>query len=156
MKKEKKQKVHYLSKDAYLLGRRKSDNSKVYLEAGSWDCGWYWGFGYLEVYNKPKTDINEHYHFNSLFNKFGIDGIEEHFSSFVLLEKEIWILADLMKSYYNLREVADFYHQGNSNFTSEERTRHNGISRKNLNMYKIINADIGDIIKQVKELLIKS
>jgi len=35
MKKEKKEEVNYLNKKAFLLGRRESDNSKIYLETGS-------------------------------------------------------------------------------------------------------------------------
>ena len=76
-----KQTVKYLNKTAYLLGERK-DGEKVYLQAGSWDCGWYWGYGYLEIYNKPRTDIVEHYHFDSLLKKCGLDGINEHFKSY--------------------------------------------------------------------------
>ena len=149
MKKEKREKVHYFNKDAFLLGRRKKDNAKIYLEAGSWDCNWYWGFGFLEIYNKPKTDINEHYHFDSLLKEFGLDGIEKHFKSFVLKEKEMWVLADLMSSFYKLKETAEFYYTGNSNYTSDEKLG----GRKDLKMWRRINNDIEGIVKQVEELL---
>jgi len=147
MKKEKKEKVKYLNKNAFLLGRRLDDNKKIYLEAGSWDCDWYWGFGYLEVYNKPKTDINEHYHFDSLLEEFGLKGIEKHFKSFVLEEKEIWILADLMSSYYKLIEVAEIYHSGNSHYTTTD------LPLKDLKIWKRINNDIEKVIKEVEKLL---
>lgn len=140
----KKSKNRRFNQTAFLLGERK-DGEKVYLQAGSWDCDWYWGFGYIEVYGK--RDINEHYHFDSLFNKFGLEGIEEHFKSFVLNESEMWVLADLMKSFYSLKETAEFYHQGNSHYTNT------GVDRKDLKMYKKINADIEGIIKQVEKLL---
>lgn len=149
MKKIKKEKVHWFSKDAFLLGRKEEDNVKIYLEAGSWDCDWYWGFGYLVSYNKPKTDIKEHYHFDSLLKDFGIRGIQRHFKSFVLSEEKMWLLADLMSSFYKLKKAAEFYYLGNSNYTSEAKLR----NRKDLKMWKRINRDIEGIIKQVEELL---
>ena len=33
----------------YLLGRTYS-GQKVWLQKESWDCGWYWGFGYLHEF----------------------------------------------------------------------------------------------------------
>jgi len=53
-------------KKVYLLG--KDDEGTLYwLEAPSWDCGWYWGFGYIETYtnnNNPNRsqDITSHQH----------------------------------------------------------------------------------------------
>ena len=133
-------------KKYYFLGKDK-DGVWYWLEEPSWDCDWYWGFGYLEIYNKPKTDIKEHYHFDSLLKGWGLDDIEKHFSSFVLKEKEMWVLADLMKSYYTLRETASFYHQGSSNYT-ETKT-----NIKDLKFCKRINNDIEIIIKEVEETL---
>lgn len=150
MTKEKKEKIHCLGKNAFFLGRREKDNAKVYLEAGSWDCDWYWGFGYLEVYNKPKTDTKEHYHFDSLLKEFGIGGIEKHFKSFVLAEKDMWVLADLMDSFYKLKEAAEFYYLGNAHYISDKRLG----GRKDLRIWKRINNDIEGIIKQVEALLI--
>lgn len=147
MEKEKKQKVHYLGKSAFLLGKRKEDSKKVYLEIGSWDCDWYWGFGYLVVYNQSRSDVDEFYHFDSLLKEFGLNGIEKHFKSFVLKENEMWILADLMSSYYKLKEVAEFYYMGNSNFTEQ------GLKIKNRRRAKVINKDIERIIKEVEKLL---
>ena len=42
-----------------LLGYTKYDHKPIYLDGFSWDCGWYWGFGYLG--NK-----NCHYHVDGL------------------------------------------------------------------------------------------
>ena len=67
----KKQKNHAFGKDIYLLGKDNGD-TLYWLEAGSWDCKWYWGFGYVETYtnnNHPSRsrDISSHQHFDSLF-----------------------------------------------------------------------------------------
>jgi hypothetical protein len=103
---------------------------KIWLEAASFDCGWYWGFGYLEQYtneNCPSKskDITLHTHYNSLLfcnqsrGKFAhilndVDG----FSEVTLSEKEQWELSDLIKSYYTLKGAAEFFHRGNSQYTS--------------------------------------
>ncbi len=52
-----KQMDHAFNKDVYLLGKD-SEGISYWLEAPSWDCGWYWGFGYVETYRsnrKPST-----------------------------------------------------------------------------------------------------
>ena len=46
-------------KKYYLLGKRKEDNRKVWLEEGSWDCDWYWGLGYVEIFSYKYKDIDE-------------------------------------------------------------------------------------------------
>ena len=48
-KKMKKEKRFAFGKNIYLLGSDK-DGVKYWLEEASWDCGWYWGFGYVETY----------------------------------------------------------------------------------------------------------
>ena len=37
-------------KQVYLLGKNEEDRN-VSLVKASWDCGWYWGFGYVQSYN---------------------------------------------------------------------------------------------------------
>lgn len=149
MKLDKKEVVHWFKK-AFYLGRRKEDNARIYLEKGSWECDWYWGFGYLEVYNKPKTDIKEHYHFDSLF-KGELDGLRDHFKTFVLTEKQQWLLIYYMKSFYTLREAAEIYGRGGSHYT----TIPEGIEAniKDTELAVRINRDIRKIITAVEQLL---
>lgn len=54
----KKEKRHAFGKDIYLLGVD-ADGTRYWLEAPSWDCGWYWGFGYVEVYDYEERDYVE-------------------------------------------------------------------------------------------------
>ena len=44
-----KKKIHVFGKDAYLLGKD-DQGIQYWLESPSWDCDWYWGFGYVETY----------------------------------------------------------------------------------------------------------
>ena len=75
----------------YLLGVNK-DGKHVYLEEPSWDCGWYWGFGYLHGYTNDKApelsrDISFHTHFDSMFlggRKCAYDEFKDYFEDTVL------------------------------------------------------------------------
>ena len=147
MKNETKKTINKFGKTAHLLGIRK-DGEKVYLKNASWNCDWYWGFGYLEVYNKRGNNINEHYNFDSLLKGgFGLDKIEKEFKSFVLEKKEIWELCDLMKTFYALKEVAEIY-RGNSNYTTDS-----NLIFKNLELWKKTNKDIKMIADKIEEML---
>ena len=121
MKKEiKKEKNHAFGKDLYLLGKD-FHNVKYWLEAPSWDCGWYWGFGYIETYthNNPSLarDINSHQSIASSFlGRQGNDYIHNLHDSPILLQstftdKEGWELSELLKQFYLLSNMASFAHK---------------------------------------------
>jgi len=114
-----KEKKTLFGKENYLLGKRKKDGKKVWLEAGSFDCGWYWGFGYVEIYNHIYSDINEHTHFYSLFlEKDLYNSYINYFKVQVLSEKEIWQLLELMKSFYTMQEYAETVGRGGAHITT--------------------------------------
>jgi len=122
----KKQKSHAFGKDCYLLGKDKHDDL-IWLEAASWDCGWYWGFGYIEVYTSQANpanskDISSHSHWSGLVGKQD-DGkylyhINETLQESMLTNEESWELSDLMKSFYTLKEVAELLGRGGSHLSS--------------------------------------
>jgi hypothetical protein len=67
----KKQKSHFFGKDVYLLGEYKN-GKRYWLEAPSWNGGWYWGFGYVETYEgnrwpEKAKDIDSHTHIDTSF-----------------------------------------------------------------------------------------
>ena len=101
----------------YLLGIDQ-DNKKVYLQTPSWDCGWYWGFGYIQQYNNRGSMVS-HIHFNGLFLKKDIfTSFKDYFKETTLQEKEIWTLLELMKSFYELKEIAELFGRGGSHITA--------------------------------------
>ena len=108
----------------YLLGINK-DGEYVYLEEPSWDCGWYWGFGYLHTYTNNKQpersrDISSHFHFDSTFlngRESSRDMFKKYFKSTVLTDNEIWELVDYMKTFYTLKSVAELFKNGYSHQT---------------------------------------
>lgn len=92
----------------------KTENGVTYLSAPSWDCNWYWGFGYL-------GNRNCHYHVDGLNKEKNLhDAFKEHFGeSFIVKEDaDIWELAELFKSFYTLKATAEFYHIGGAHYTT--------------------------------------
>ena len=102
------------------------NNETIYLTPPSWDCDWYWGFGYLgnknchyhidglnkiETYNSEKKVFE--YEFVNLY-----DGLKKHFGdSFIVKEdKDIWMLAELFKTFYTLKETAEVLGRGGSHY----------------------------------------
>lgn len=133
-----KQKNRAFGKDIYLLGEDE-DGIKYWLEAPSWDCSWYWGFGYVKTYTNNKAphlskDINSHEHIDSSFmgqsehydyeKKCFCKGYYIHniydcprFAATTFDEKTGWTLSELFKSFYNFKDIAEVYHRGGSHVT---------------------------------------
>ena len=113
-------------KKVWLLGKDK-DGINYWLEEPSWDCGWYYGFGFVEAYThntRPDLarDINSHQHFDSLFlngPKCSKDMFKEFFVETPLSDDEIWELVDYMKTFYTLKSVAELFKHGYSWQTSK-------------------------------------
>ena len=118
-------------KKVYLLGTFR-DGHNFWLEEPKWECGWYWGFGYVETYT-----IQSHQHYDGLcFKKYeyydhkkGCFQQGEYIHKLSdrpdvvacsLIEREQWILSDLMKMAYTLKKTAELYRQGNAHLTSHE------------------------------------
>ena len=122
----KKQTLTIFGKKNYLLGTDKNGR-KLFLVAPSWDCGWYWGFGYVETYtnntNPEKSrDIASHNHFNYLFGTiFGTnctfyDGFKNIIIDSTLSDNELWKLCDYMETFYCLNETAEVLKRGYSHY----------------------------------------
>lgn len=109
----------------YLLGVDEN-GTFYYLEKESWDCGWYWGLGYVHTFTNNKApqlsrDIASHQHFDGLFfrgTRNGYDTFKEFFVDTPLSDKEIWTLLELMKTAYTLKESAEVFGRGGSHYTT--------------------------------------
>lgn len=151
----KKQVIEKFGKKYYLLGVRKEDNKKIWLEQASFDCKWYWGIGYIEAFNRRYTDIDAHTHFDCLFLKEKIyDGFKNYFKETTLADNEIWQLLELMQTIYQLRNFSDTIYQNGSHITSnntEKEIFNKDIYKK---MYdKINNEDIPRLLEEVYKML---
>lgn len=122
-----KQTTTAFKRKIYLLGAD-AEGTKYWLEAPSWDCDWYWGFGYVETYTNNDSpsrakDIKSHQHFDGLFlnnpkvNAF--DVFKEFFKETTLNQKEIWLLIDYMHSFYTLKKAAATLGAGYSRMTEK-------------------------------------
>lgn len=108
-----------------LLGYH--DNEPIFLSGPKWDCGWYWGFGYL-------GNNNCHYHVDGLtkISTYNTDkkvfeyefvnlkdGFEKHFGdTFIVRPSDQWTFAELFKSFYSLRETAEILGRGGAHLSS--------------------------------------
>ena len=119
-----KRKEHAFGRDIYLIGKDKNGRNH-WIVQGSWDCEWYWGFGYVQTYtnnNNPAQarDIETHSHFDSMFfngNKNGFDNFKDFFVETPFTDSEIWEICELMKSFYIARNYADMVHVGGAHYT---------------------------------------
>lgn len=102
----KKRKDFAFGKDVYRLGKN-IDGDVIWLEAPSWDCKWYWGFGYVETYTKENSpsksrDINSHTHWDSIHKENENAIVDRTFS-----DDEYKELKELFNEFYRLKEIAN-------------------------------------------------
>ena len=157
----KKKTSHAFGKKVFLIGTDKN-GEKCWLEEGTWDCGWYWGFGYIEVYtnqNNPNasSNIRLHTHFDGRMGEHKanwFDAFKAEFPKSVLSDDEIWELCDLMQSFYTLKATAELLCRGNSNLTSRGLVEEVSASIVNPTEVKRINETaIPAILEAVYKLL---
>ena len=126
----------------------KVDGKNIYLSAPSWDCGWYWGFGYLG--NKDC-----HYHVDGMNKDKNLyDAFIEHFGDTFIIkeEKDIWTLCELFKTFYVLKDTCEVLGHGGAHYTT------NPLSDliKNTKEVKRINENVmPQIFDKIYELLNK-
>lgn len=108
--------------EKYLIG--KVDDESIYLSAPQWDCGWYWGFGYLG--NK-----NCHYHLDGLSKKHNAnlyDALYKEFGNSLTIGKieqdnfgqnsTLYTFCELVLTAYTLKETAEVLGRGGSHMTT--------------------------------------
>lgn len=155
----KKQKKHVFGKDIYLLGEDK-EGIKYWMEAGSWDCSWYWGVGYVETYtnnNYPEKsrDINSHQHFDSLFLKNNIgESYRNFFTKSTLNDSEMWRLLEYMQEIYIMRNYSDLLHSGANISSSVDGIKEEKNEESNQKEYNRINKIlIPELLQKIYKLL---
>jgi len=95
----------------HYLGKRKEDGTKVYILAPTWDCNWYWSFGYLNA-------TGEHFHLRNYGDKNWKDCLERDYILNVKLRGDnLWKFIELAKTAYKLKEVAEILGRGGCQLT---------------------------------------
>lgn len=97
-----------------ILG--KNEHGVINLRRPSFDCDWYWGFGYL-------GNRIIHYHLSGIGEGENInfhDALTKHFGdSFIIKDgKDIWQFAEIVQSIYTLKKAAELFHLGGAHYTT--------------------------------------
>lgn len=95
------------------------DRRGVLLRVPSFDCGWYWGFGYL-------GNRDCHFHLNSLevmdsslANKNMYDQLIGLFGDSLTIPKDkLWQFCEIVNSVYTLKKAAELFGRGGSHYTT--------------------------------------
>lgn len=120
------------NKKMYLLGKNE-EGKKLWLIEASWDCGWYWGFGYVQSFSRG--DIETHEHIDSSFmgvlKVWDIDKMAFVETEYIhniydgpklvettFTEKEGWQISELFTQFYKFKEVARILHGGCAGLTT--------------------------------------
>lgn len=158
----KKKIIHAFGNTYYLFGKDE-DGVKWYLQKSTWDCGWYWGFGYLESFTnnacpEKSKDIAGHTHLSSLmaeFNGNGFDALKNRFKECVLADDELFRFVDYAKSVYALKEAAELFGRGHSNYTEkaeiDDLVKPDWVDEINEKMIPEIDAEIAKMLSPDEE-----
>ena len=84
--------------DCYMSGEN------CYLTKHSFDCNWYWGFGYI-------GNNNCHMHFDGTLLTQETD-VNKIFSDTKISQNEWWVIRDLFIQAYALKSCAEVYRHG--------------------------------------------
>ena len=119
------------------------ENERLYLTKHTWDCGWYWGMGYI--------GNNElHMHFDLVFLK-GSYNVSNYFSNTKITQDDWWVLIDLFIQAYTLKRTAEVYKHGG------RQTNKAGVTDiiKNELMANQLNVDLEKILDTIWKIMTK-
>jgi hypothetical protein len=98
--------------ESFIIGKR--DEEYIFLKAPSWDCDWYWSFGYL-------GNRDCHYHLDTINKDTNLfDTLKEHFGESLTItdDKDLWTFCELSMSAYALKETAEVLGRGGVHYAS--------------------------------------
>lgn len=120
----------------YILGE------DLFIEKHTWDCEWYWGFGYI-------GSNGLHTHANVFIHELLWHSKDEVFEESIFkTDDDFWIFKDLLKQAYALSEAAQVYQYGGHCITSPKTE-----IIKSKTKAETINKDLEKILDQLWKLL---
>lgn len=132
-------------KNRYYIGRL--DGEAMCLSKPSFDCGWYWGMGYV-------GNRNCHMHLDGILNEKSGNWFDNFKSAFTDIpeslqdDKNLWKFVETFHTLYTLKEAASVYHIGGSHYTTPV------INLKDPVMYeKIVTEHMPDLFEVVVVIL---
>ena len=140
----------------FFLGLN-NNGDKMWLVAPSWDCGWYWGLGYIRTYQQnwrpsKARDILCSTHFDYVFPSS--DVFIDEFNDTPFTRNEKWKIYEYMKELYTLRHYADMMNRGGAHITEGSKTLKEE-QKNNIKEYNRINDIlIPNVWKELEAILI--
>lgn len=109
-------KVAHLPKRFYLGNNRSVAGGMVFMSLPSFDCNWYWSFGYL-------GNRDCHYHLEGIEkdkNLHMFDKVKAHFGSSLTItdDKDLWLFCEISLTIYTLKKTAELFYMGGSHTTT--------------------------------------
>lgn len=101
-------------KDKIFFGVDRNTMENIYLSKPTWDCGWYWSFGYLG--NK-----NCHYHLKDHQNNRKMNMHDCLSNDYLLTDKikeNLWSFCEQVNTVYQFKEFYEVVHRGGSHYTA--------------------------------------
>jgi len=133
--------------DKVLFGVN-SEGESIYMDKPTFDCDWYWSFGYL-------GNRHCHYHLESYDNGRNInmyDALKQDYTLTSHVEMNLWQVCELALSIYTLKKTADLYHIGGSLMTCNRCKGHiQDIKQYN----KIVNETLPQVLQSFWDLVTK-
>lgn len=104
------------------FGTDKQFKQLIYLETPTFDCDWYWGFGYLgnKHCHYPLENFQQVSCFGEYRNISMHDALQRDYDLCESLRNPntLWTFCELVKTAYALKEVAAIYNRGGSNYSN--------------------------------------
>lgn len=141
--------------DKYYLGT--NSNGRIYLSPPSFDCGWYWGFGYL-------VNKDCHYHLAGVDKNMNLyDALIAHFHNNTFIfstnikeneySNKLWTFCELIETSYALKKTAEVLDRGGIHYTenpcSDLIKNHAEVKRINETVLPAIFNKINVLLKEV-------
>ena len=107
-------KKHYKDGKGYYLGKD-AEGHVYYIPRASWDCGWYWGFGYIQEYKREYSrEWDCHQHMDNFLKNLFSDTATTYSKPLItetpFTQKEQWQILELFRRFYLLKELAEILH----------------------------------------------
>ena len=115
---QKAQAAYIAPKISHYFGTVKKDKDRIALYAPTFDCGWYWGFGYLG--NKNCHYHLKSYHLDRGFGEYRDISMFDAFKKDYILcdalqnDSTLWTFCELVQTAYSLLAVAEIFSRGGS------------------------------------------
>ena len=97
-------------KDKVFLGVDRKTAEFIYITKPTWDCEWYWSFGYL-------GNVHCHYHLDDYQKGRNINMYDALLTDYDLVDRireNLWTFCELALTIYTLKETAEVLRRGGS------------------------------------------